>query len=1623
MTSRLDLSQDRITLPELPKPHVPRDNLVKWLCDRFTKERKSILVQGPSGSGKTVLLSQFVYAFPDRCFSYFVGTDIYSSSSRWFLLEMCSQMNRNVGDSNQVVDDRLNQYELKEQFRTLYRRVAKKARRAKEPFYFVIDGLDQIPDGYGEESILDLLPKDPPFGIYVLASSSHEPDVSFDELWQIPLFSVAETEMYLQDLELEHETVKRIHDACEGMPGYLAQIRREIQSGLPINEVLTDDLPKGIRNLHEREWARAKLEKENILNALAVLAYAELPLDIPQLANIIGSSINDLEIDLASVPFVRLEADKRLHFITNTHRHFVADKLTDLRGKAEAMLIKHYEQEQYSEDALHYLPVLYKQSGQYSALKQLINPEYLMRTLEQKHSLDLLRRNARIIADMAHKEQDWDTLFHYSLLSSVIKTLSTKATAEAEIDALLALEDYQQSFEQAYRVILPEDRLQLLAKVSSHLKQQGLSLPETMFSELEHMVDIIEPTDLLKERLVEIAADLFYVHPQAATKLVDKVAGVADGKLMDIVLAVLSLRLGDEADSVGVRSRISDQSLRDFTRANSPVVAKLKPEQVITEAYEISDTSGQLFLLRSWCNANRNNPEALRVINEALEIMTRSTDYFPSMRHLRQFAEPLVVCRGEGVSEAVARFDLLKDTAIEKPAEELVRLELVLATAETHDSPDKAISRLYLTYFDLDTISELDARCYCLARILLSLPQIAPEDKKLRQEIEQQLREEYRTLLKESAEHWAITRRLIAALTNYNPEMAVEFANQLNIQERRDRAYGEILRVYTDREPNDIDLSLVETILDKISDTEQRIWTFVRVLKRFAQKDMFACRPESRCFMDKVGKISDPRAQSFARAYMSQMMASAGQSKTAQEQFKRMIESWSLIDAKWEQVSIGFDLVTIVAKETPELARDFFEKIRTERASTPLAEELLADLYIHVIKLAIRAFPDILKNDDYTSYRKQLIEMIERIPSNAVQCQLMADLALIHELSGKHQDFEGIVKNQVLHLLESGDDESRSQTVIKIAPCLFCYERNILAEYVSQLSSSRRDEAFWNVVKYLLSKSLSDDPIDLDSMITQVEYRDALQACEVISEIETDAVIYDAIDRLVDSIIQQTDPQNERCVFFEKQSLGIAKNLVKIINEKLPDQNNIEHPGYQIASMASLARLRAAQKGRAKTQWEPMIPSWADIAHEARNIPNAADRALVMAIVGEKMYRSEVNLGHRLLDEANSCINDIPNLIDKANRFYAVAEAWKQVNDKESAKMFLREAMTILEAWHWDRTRDQVTGQILQLAHSIDPEFASSLTSTVDNPVIQYGLQQDLITYDLRHKPEKIQERLNIESYTVGQAAWQLLESFCSGRGHIQLEKVVGQWVYSATNAEFDDAYKIMAWSIENSKRRTQTRAAPALNNIYRGLLDLLDLIIKMGVKLLSEENELKSLAGPPLSMPPDLRTFQAGEQTDAELELQKWLGEKAQSYVRIYDAYFTTANLHILKHIDPAIRVDVLTLWKSQRISFGNRDIQQQYQDAWNAISDQTPSEVHIHIMGIRSTGDGPIHDRYIITQGGGLYLGSSIDGLGLKDTSIHLLNSDEAAQVESEFITPLLLGSQRLFKGEKLEVFTFTL
>jgi len=117
----------------------------------------------------------------------------------------------------------------------------------------------------------------------------------------------------------------------------------------------------------------------------------------------------------------------------------------------------------------------------------------------------------------------------------------------------------------------------------------------------------------------------------------------------------------------------------------------------------------------------------------------------------------------------------------------------------------------------------------------------------------------------------------------------------------------------------------------------------VGILKQFADKEIFlhitqVQIPQIRCFINRTPKLVSPKDQSYAYAYSLRIMAIAGKDKDVESLFSKMVDAWLKIGQKWDQVKIGFDLVTVVAKTTPELARQLLERVKQERESTSIKQ-------------------------------------------------------------------------------------------------------------------------------------------------------------------------------------------------------------------------------------------------------------------------------------------------------------------------------------------------------------------------------------------------------------------------------------------------------------------------------------------------------------------------------------------------------------------------------------------------------------------------------------------------------------------------------------------------------------
>jgi hypothetical protein len=203
-----------------------------------------------------------------------------------------------------------------------------------------------------------------------------------------------------------------------------------------------------------------------------------------------------------------------------------------------------------------------------------------------------------------------------------------------------------------------------------------------------------------------------------------------------------------------------------------------------------------------------------------------------------------------------------------------------------------------------------------------------------------------------------------------------------------------------------------------------------------------------------------------------------------------------------------------------------------------------------------------------------------------------------------------------------------------------------------------------------------------------------------------------------------------------------------------------------------------------------------------------------------------------------------------------------------------------------------------------------------------------------------------------------------------------------------------------------------------------LDATWQVSEVLLGIEERTRDVRGRSPALLGSIQLFSVGSRQEALDALQSWLRNNVEDYVKIYDPYFSLADLSVLKGVPSDARVTILTSWEAQEgITFDDAAIADRYQSEWSRISDLRPPETHIYVLGIKTTGQSPMHDRYYVTAEGGIHLGTSRSGLGKRDSSITSLGTDEAATLEAERIDSLIVRPPLHFKGERLVVRAFTL
>jgi len=1625
---------------------IPRDNILDTIDVVFQGESQVVIVEGPDGMGKTRLLRQFALRHRDRCLSLFINPHSFLASDPAILrLDLCNQLtwvlDRREIEAEGVDPDALH---------SLFFRLRRRARQAHTIYDIVVDGLHEIPttDAPIRRAVIDMLPWGDASFRFVLSGDATDlardiPAHVIVKAFPLPTLTAEETTTFFEGLSLEKSTIVEIYKTFKGVPGYLASLRRLAQTGTDLNAIL-DEIHDQVPDPFEIEWRAVDAGDDTQELTLALLAYATEEHTIASLASQLSLDGEDVRVALLPLGFVDVDPDtQRVAFISTAFRTFAAKRLRSRRQEVFERRIEVLMRDPDSATAVTFLPGYLKQADKQQALVDYLQPDRFALMVKHSQSLTPVRQRAALgVATARELGRDKD-LVQLSMQQSAMADLQAAESWRSEVEARMALGDDEAALGMAQTTPLKEDRLHLLAVIARAQREQGRTPDPDILAEIRQLHATIDVA-ALGQYAIDIASDLIYAIPELAISMVETSTHTESGEnALDWAFAKLSVGALMRDDGDGditasletVHERIQDPHARRFSRMASLLLGHYSLEEVLADVEKLESTSDRLFLLRRWSLLHREQPKAAQVTDYALTLAIKTAEFTPDASVLQDIATPIPFAQDERLKrDLVGRFDSqLGDIQRVGPTEDYVKLQLTLAHAECCLDATAAHDRVDVIQAYISKVDDLVTKTSCLGHLVATLllmdaPTTLPMGEEVTQRALADLDTHVDQLLQATADHFDATRGLVRALAAVKPEMAISLTARLNTQARQNRALLEVMDAATNVPIDRLDVAVLGGMLDRFNDARLRDEALVRLFDRLSRiNEPFGSTPLVLPIAARIGQIGDAadrcRACYLACAFLNAQDAVAHRG-LVDHLLGQLADAWGSIDVAWYRVDVGFSVVRALAPWAPEKARAFFGQTEAVRKDVALDTTLAALPYMASVNLAVRAFGGLLPHHLETEADTEALEqLITRIPSRVERSHVWSQIALRYHMAKRDEECKRVVSRSIRPLIQgipTTDAVARAEAIVAVAPALYCAHPATAHDEIETLSPRDRDRAYGSIGAYLLRKQPPSDPYDDNSARHfTITYEEMVDICDLVTRMDSDTLIYSYIGAMV--ACATTKATNWPLSF--QQRAEILRRLTAIVDHQLPRPHHIAHDGYVIAAQASLARL--SDRGKPAT--------WTDLVERARSIGNVADRITVLCCIAESMPSKDGARRSEILREAKGLIDGIPVDLDRIDHYYTVAATAIDIDTSLSRECLpiAMEMATVCDGPGAELARRR----LVDLAYRLDPTLAASFVSATDNDPARIHtrtrVKDRIAILDMR----KSMLDDGVPSNGTGdvepdysEAAWLFLGGLNAHRiSDVPMDRT-RPFVQAAAKLPLLEAYPILSWVIENAiKRYART---PHASDYIRPLFDATLAATRLAAIMAERSSDQIGRATQHIAAHTDGQTsilIHPGEREKAWQYFGDWFESTVEEYLIITDPFFSPEDMEILQLLQsykPTCRVSILTSVKQQHQSGVSEPWQRSYQEHWRLkISAQDPPDTDIVVSGTRPQGEPAIHDRWFLTKGAGLRLGTSLNSIGrTKISEISVLLADEAERNEHNALQ-YLSGTRREQNGEKIDRTLFSL
>lgn len=1620
--------------PQQPSKSISRINLVEHAWENTRAGCRIIFIEGGPLSGKTVFLSEYMLEHPQDTIGIFLSAgDHYFYTTEYVKLAIYEQMHWIVYSAQSNGD-----YISDAEFSRLFLQLQKRAK--KKPVTFLLDGLNETS---GQElrstkEILAMLPFSQNEFRFIISGSSeflstlgmerHNPK-------HAPLLPVSKDEarIYFDDCqEVSPQDVERIRHFCRGVIGQLSRFRELIFSGVPVADLLNEK-DGTLRKLLDFEWSLLA-QRPDVTDVLGYIAFSTQPLDLKKISSLTNrdvTTVNDLVMECR---FLELDTSSLIVSMrSDEERRFVREQLKPVKSKFLEHFVSELLKNPKSEDAVRNLPIQLLDVGRHGDLITRLDEEHFVRLLSTEKSLKSLKRHCEIGFTAAKLSRDEAAEIRFALINSVVTGLTFSVGTKNEIQARLKLGERESAIALALSAPTSEERLQLLATVAKVYHSSHLMVPQELTQQIKSLVEEIDIRSL-GNLARDIACDLLVIDFSLAVEIFEKslsdCAPRVASKIQDDTETSIAAGAESSSSSVSfgkVHERLSEHQKQRFADAVASLVERWTADALLTR-FETTEEKHQLFIAKQWLKRRRKDPCAWKVAEHALTVTLRDLSRPPRLQDFREIAVVLPHIDVQHAEKLAKRIKAQVATQRSFGTNvESVRLQMALIRADHLREPAASDNELLELFSEIHEIKEISIRAACWAWMLygiqkLSDPAAVDGRTTVVTEITTKLIESIEHLLNDSADHYETAKNALYGLARANPILAVKLVEKLNTRPRRDKAFVTLARELVVGKSYLSNPGLFLQCIKNIegeAERENAVLTCLDLIADDSERGESVTENKGILNLWRGLRVAIRKFTGGVSAY--RIVASSSVEKTFLETVsKELKDLWPSVMVDWIRTDAGYSLVRDLAKVNRELAVGWLESVKTEQQRSRIPSKSLAKVLYYTVKLAVISFiatapKDIEPNDPQFS---RIAFLIEEVPVPEFKITLWCDLATSLYFKGKRNSARMICTEYIQPVIQ-GDFENnlavRDALISIAAPILYLNHSPSAHLLIEKISNPHTQEgSYADICETIFRKRSLNDPykrhetpgFDLDS-------EDIASMLDLVDNLKTDSILFGIIGDICESLASKKNTNKIR----RAQVRDVLISIDEIIDRKFPDQRNIKHDGYKLASKAFVLKARATFEAVPPDEWDRLYQS-------AHQIDNVADRVVVIAMIGVSAKGKGPFSEKKWLTLVKQDISKIPSDADRIDRYSWIAELL-DATEKQFALGLLQDAMSLSN--HLD---DQISAfekqkRILDLAHNIDESLVDKIIDLADTDEAKSTTKKDYEEH-IKLKDGRKELAADPSGFDFNSVTPEELSSLCFdnwaalGGGRIFLKSVedFSNLADVASRMSMSMAFPIWGWIIENALRKSagKSKADRLLQDSYEASCRAAELILAL---LGQSKHELQ------LRKENSCDLIHPGERDEIFQRIRSWAASQDAKTIRISDPYFGPGDLeviHTIAEAAPKSQIRVLTCKKHLKDVTGS-SYDEAFHEAWRNLCDLPPPATEVVVVAWGQDASHPVHDRWIFTDSSGLRLGGSTNSMGYSRLSEISAMDSHACAEKCTVIDGLLDRKTKEWAGDRVITSSFDL